>query len=574
MNGPKNELRADYRTRAVAWLRAPGRLFGLLAFVVLVFAAVLRLHAINRYALWLDEGYSWWDARQSLSDLWKLVPQCDPHPPLYFVLLKGWMAVFGDTVLSMRLPSALIGVATTAVVILAGREIRARVGLLAGLMFAITPFQIEFSHEARPYALLCLGAALVTWGCLRVARLAAGVAASAAAGAAIGASERALWRDGSPTPLLGGLALLLFGGAITLWTNDTSVLFIFAAGSAFTLLFLFDRATRVFFKPVAITFALMVLVWLPNLPLLLEQAAEVTSDFWITRPAELWRVANELRFLVSVSVFSGVWWSVATMGCALWLLRRRGAWREAALLAALIVVPVAMNWTISMTIKPIYIARALIAIAPAASITLAAAAMLLSTKTLRRAALCALVAVHLTGFLMWRQDYLGKERWDSLAEQLVRSSNRVGPGDAVVLVTANELALPLAHAFEDVHATSLLPISGVPADFPAPNLVARYPSGKCAPSLQGLDLDSVKRAVAGHHTVFFVTRKDNVYDPGQRVAKFLRALGMKESRYELFTPGYLEIHTFVDNRVAPLIPLARRATKPAVTVPTGAHVGL
>src|SRR4051812_50124825 len=34
--------------------------------------------------LWNDEGFTWWAIGQSWHDLWTLVPQGDPHPPLYY----------------------------------------------------------------------------------------------------------------------------------------------------------------------------------------------------------------------------------------------------------------------------------------------------------------------------------------------------------------------------------------------------------------------------------------------------------------------------------------------------------
>lgn len=114
----------------------------------------MRFANVGVLPLWLDEGYSWWDAQQSLSDLWHLVPQCDPHPPLYAMLLKLWVSAFGDTTTGLRAMSAVAGVITTGFVMLAGRELGLRHALIAGLIFATAPFQVQFAQEARPYALL------------------------------------------------------------------------------------------------------------------------------------------------------------------------------------------------------------------------------------------------------------------------------------------------------------------------------------------------------------------------------------------------------------------------------------
>jgi hypothetical protein len=113
----------------------------------------------------------------------------------------------------------------------------------------------------------------------------------------------------------------------------------------------------------------------------------------------------------------------------------------------------------------------------------------------------------------------------------------------MVLVAANELALPLSHAFEDIHMS--VPMQGAPANFPSPGLDARYPSGKCAPSVAGQDLSSIGRAVRGHSVVYFITRANNVYDPGNGIARFLQSMGMRQTGMTTYMPGYLEVHRFV-----------------------------
>ncbi len=552
---PEQPENATLRARLATWLRPEWSL----PILVVAIAAGLRFFGLGSQPLWLDEGYSWWDARQTLADLWSLVPQCDPHPPLYFVLLKAWTDVLGDGTVALRMLSALLGVATTITVIFAGREIDRRVGWVAGLLFALTPFQVEFGHEARPYALLCFGAALVTFGALRIARVAREVSSGLNAGASAPLAraptmgERVLAILHEPgQAALAGWAALMSGGMILLWTNNTSILIIAALSCAFLGLLACDRGSRHLFKPLFVTLGLVVLLWLPYIPTLLEQARGVESDFWIPKP-EGWRFANELRFVVSLDDFDAVWWAVAALAGGLILLWRRGAWRQALLLGCLIVVPVGLNYALSMTIKPIFIARALIGVAPAVVLVTAAAIMLIRGPWLRYCALSLAIAAHASALGLWYANYQGKEPWDRIATEVAEGplTLQAGKKDVVVLVAANELALPLSHAFEDIHDSVTL--QGAPANFPSPGLVARYPSGKCAPSVQGQNLASIKKAVGSHHTIYFITRRNNVYDPGNGIAKFLLSLGLKQIAVTTYNPGSLEVHEFVAQKNAPSV---------------------
>lgn len=531
----------------------------LLPAIVVAIAAVLRFAGLGSQPLWLDEGYSWWDAHQTLADLWRLVPQCDPHPPLYFVILKAWTETLGDGAFALRALSALLGILTTIMVILAGREIEPRVGWVAGLLFALTPFQVEFGHEARPYTLLCFGASLLAFGALRIARSARlgppALARRAAPDARAGANParlgpRRLLARVQELALSGWLALLL-GGVTVLWTNNTSILIIGAVCAAFLVLLAKDAGARHLWKPLLFVIAVVVLLWIPYLPTLLEQARGVESDFWIPKP-EGWRFANEMRFVVSLNNFDAVWWALAVLAGGLAIMWRRGAWRQSLLLGSLIVVPVLLNYGVSMTIKPIFIARALIGIAPAVVIVTAAAVMLIKAPWIRNMTLAIALVTHLGALGIWFVNYQGKEPWDRIATEVAATHHIAavpGKNDVVVVLAANELALPLSHAFEDIHAA--VPLQGAPANFPSPGMAARYPSGKCAPSVQGQNLTAIGQAVRGHHTVFFITRKNNVYDPGNGITKFLTSLGLKQTSMTTYNPGSLEVHEFVAPQSAP-----------------------
>ncbi len=128
-------------------------------------AATLRLFDLRGPSLWFDEGGSLRATSQStfsgmFSDLLHTA-HGDRFQPLYFVLLWCWRHLFGSSAFSLRLPSALLGIAAVAVLALAARRLFGTEGALWCAFFsAPSAFLIIHSQEARPYALLILLVAL------------------------------------------------------------------------------------------------------------------------------------------------------------------------------------------------------------------------------------------------------------------------------------------------------------------------------------------------------------------------------------------------------------------------------
>lgn len=138
-------------------------------------ALALRLWAIDSRALLPDEASSLYYAQLPLSTLlWSL---CDPHPPGYYVLLRGAIA-FGQGEAWLRLPSALAGALAVPLTWAVGRAAAGplaqpeqrwpgHVALLAAALMAVAPLAVWYSQEARAYALLALLSLLMVWAGLR-----------------------------------------------------------------------------------------------------------------------------------------------------------------------------------------------------------------------------------------------------------------------------------------------------------------------------------------------------------------------------------------------------------------------
>lgn len=118
--------------------------------------------------LWFDEHASWWAASLPFGALQTLFGNLDLAIAPYYLMLKAWTSLFGDSPAALRLPSALaMGVAAGLIVQLGKKLLDARVGLVAGLVFATVPSVTRFGQEVRVYAFVVVLATLATLLLLR-----------------------------------------------------------------------------------------------------------------------------------------------------------------------------------------------------------------------------------------------------------------------------------------------------------------------------------------------------------------------------------------------------------------------
>jgi len=125
------------------------------ALVVGLFVAA-RLWHLTAYSLWVDEIFSLWVARHDWSDLINLVIRDVVHPPLFYLLLKVWIGIGGESLLWLKLFPALTAIATIIPFFLLCRELKlraAQINLALGLM-AVNGHVIHYAQELRMYSLL------------------------------------------------------------------------------------------------------------------------------------------------------------------------------------------------------------------------------------------------------------------------------------------------------------------------------------------------------------------------------------------------------------------------------------
>jgi mannosyltransferase len=129
---------------------------------------LLGCYQLDRPELWRDELWSWSFAADPVHQLITSAGRSNPAELGYDLVLHYWIAAFGDSVLAMRMLSVLAMAGAAACVTLAGRRLAgARAGLLAGLVFALLPSVSRFAQEVRFYAPVVLAVTLATLMLLR-----------------------------------------------------------------------------------------------------------------------------------------------------------------------------------------------------------------------------------------------------------------------------------------------------------------------------------------------------------------------------------------------------------------------
>ncbi|HEY3109023.1 MAG TPA: glycosyltransferase family 39 protein, partial [Chloroflexota bacterium] len=94
----------------------------------------------------------------------------EPHPPLFPLLLKGWIRMVGSEEMVVRFPSIAAGTLIVPAAAALGRDLGPRVGATAALLAAVSPFLLWYTTEARMYGFAALGAALSFFWFLRLLR--------------------------------------------------------------------------------------------------------------------------------------------------------------------------------------------------------------------------------------------------------------------------------------------------------------------------------------------------------------------------------------------------------------------
>lgn len=130
--------------------------------LIILLASFLRLFQLNSFPSGLNSdeaaiGYNAWSLIQTGKDehgaTWPLVFRSfdDYKPPMYFYLVIPFVKILGLNIWSVRLPSAILGIASVYLIYLLSKKIfikkdNSLVPILSALILSISPWHLQFSR--------------------------------------------------------------------------------------------------------------------------------------------------------------------------------------------------------------------------------------------------------------------------------------------------------------------------------------------------------------------------------------------------------------------------------------------
>ena len=479
-------------------------------------AAALRVWGLERQSLWIDEAYAYWFSSQSLHDLWQVFPAHHNHPPLFMTMMKGWRWLLGDGEAAMRSLSVVPSVLTVPVVFVMGRLAggaarNAQTGLLAALVFALSPLHIDYAQQAYVYTWFTLGAGLSLAGAFWLL-----VHARAA--------ERP-WLDlrrdthrAGEARATGAWAATVIGSALALWMHNVAVVYVAALGLSAAWIGWRDGRPRWYFANLVLAGLAVLAVWSPFAAKFAAQVGVVSGNFWV----EDVTLASALQFIPFLFEIRFTWpikgsvLLVLLAALGLFAISRWGRRDLTRLMLGVAGLAYALLLLYSLLVQSILVDRLLIWVSLPFYVAVAAGLVAMRRRWLRVLLVVAIVALSLQGYVNYQRGF-EREPWRNIAAHL---AEHAGPDDVVVNLP-NDNVIPLAY-YLDAGGGSLK-LVGLPVPYPSFDESRLSPVGVIfTPAVEAADLARLDEVTEGAAAVWYVARETRLFDPDRIVLHHLQ----------------------------------------------------
>jgi hypothetical protein len=390
-----------------------------LLLAIVAAGALLRMVAIGREALWADEALTLVLAHWPLGEM--VLQPADQTPFLYYSIHK---LLFGAdaSAAAVRTISLAAGVLAIPLVYAAGRLCFGRgAGLVAAALLAVWGPHIDYSQEARAYALFFLivlasATSLLWWF-----------------DEAVRTNQRRLLA--MPARRI-ALACFATATALSFYAHITSIFWIACALQILISLSVRTEARR-YMGEVAAALCAMALLAAPGLIRLAREVALPDAFHWLRQasPADFVATTADVLLPLGAGPIGAALQAAAAVAIVVLLLRRKNALREmfgrnpaaAAVILALLALPLIV-WLAGFAIRPIFMFRTALAGVPGAVLLIAGTLELVRGTRARAFLASGAVALLLAPSLL-AGTVREKEEWRGAFAALAQ---RVRPGDLIV----------------------------------------------------------------------------------------------------------------------------------------------
>ena len=258
--------------------------------IILIIGTALRFYHNTDISLWHDEAFSALLIKYPWGEMMSRIG-LDVHPPMYYIFLRLWYYIFGDSLLSLRSFTVFFSVGTIwaswALVKEAFKNERA--ALWTAVLIALNPFQLQYATEARMYTMGAFFAVLGAYFLVKALR-----------------HQRALHQDENlhmpdlPADINHKKKMLwhFFGFAFSMSVMIYTHYYMFFTAAAlgfYGLLYLFFHHKWDFRKyiPLFISFIAIGLSYLLWIKTFLFQYGQVSESYWIPK-MDIWSIPTTL----------------------------------------------------------------------------------------------------------------------------------------------------------------------------------------------------------------------------------------------------------------------------------------